>query len=250
MPRKKKEELREEVVNQKFLELEKKSEVVELEKFCANATLDNLDDLMIQKEQELIAKIEDYRKLTVVERRNEYGEIVEVIRKDYNPYLVSTYFFKSINPLSNVEPMYSSEKLAAVWGIYMNMIELVNIHIGPFQPTLSHFAKFAGISTYTLKSYRNSQDLQMQTIANKIFDETFDSNVLLAQNKILSNRSTELRVKVENEVQEKPQVKVNLNVNQEVDLGQISARLNEMTNFSRTKRKMNEVEVENYGEEN
>ena len=208
MPRKKKEELKEEIVNQKFLELEKKNEVIELEKFCANATLDNLDDLMIQKEQELIAKIEDYRKLTVVERKNEYGEVVEVIRKDYNPYLVSTYFFKSINPLSNVEPMYSSEKLAAVWGIYMNLIELVNIHIGPFQPTLSHFAKFAGISTYTLKSYRNSADIQMQTIANKIFDETFDSNVLLAQNKILSNRSTELRVKVENEVQEKPQVKV------------------------------------------
>lgn len=250
MPRRKKEELKEEVVNKKFLELEKKNEVIELEKFCANATLDNLDDLMIQKEQELIAKIEDYRKLTVVERKNEYGEVVEVIRKDYNPYLVSTYFFKSINPLSNVEPMYSSEKLAAVWGIYMNLIELVNIHIGPFQPTLSHFAKFAGISTYTLKSYRNSADIQMQTIANKIFDETFDSNVLLAQNKILSNRSTELRVKVENEVQEKPQVKVNLNVNQEVDLGQISARLDEISNFSRTKSKMKQAEVDNYGEEN
>jgi hypothetical protein len=250
MPRKKKEELKEEIVNQKFLELEKKNEVIELEKFCANATLDNLDDLMMQKEQELISKIEDYRKLTVVERKNEYGEVVEVIRKDYNPYLVSTYFFKSINPLSNVEPLYSSEKLAAVWGIYMNLIELVNIHIGPFQPTLSHFAKFAGISTYTLKSYRNSADIQMQTIANKIFDETFDSNVLLAQNKILSNRSTELRVKVENEVQEKPQVKVNLNVNQEVDLGQISARLDEISNFSRTKSKMKQAEVENYGEEN
>lgn len=250
MPRKKKEELKEDIVNQKFLELEKKNEVIELEKFCANATLDNLDDLMIQKEQELISKIEDYRKMMVVEVKNDFGEVIDTIHKDYNPYLVSTYFFKSINPLSNIEPMYSSEKLSAVWGIYMNLIELVNIHIGPFQPTLSHFAKFAGISTYTLKSYRNSADIQMQTIANKIFDETFDSNVLLAQNKILSNRSTELRVKVENEVQEKPQVKVNLNVNQEVDLGQISARLDEISNFSRTKNKMNQVEVENYGEEN
>ena len=131
----------------------------------------------------------------------------------------------------------------------MYLIEQVNINVGPFQPTLSHFAKFAGISTYTLKSYKNSSDLQMQIIANKIFDETFDSNVLLAQNKLLSNRSTELRVKVENEVQEKPQVKVNLNVNQEVDLGQISARLNEISNFSRAKTKMKQVEVDNYGEE-
>ena len=250
MPRKKREELREEVVNQKFLKLEKKIEVVELEKFCVNATLDNLEDLTLQKEQELISKIEDYQKMMVVEVKNEFGEVIDTIHKSYNPYLVSTYFFKSINPLSNIEPIYSSEKLATVWGIYMNMIELVNIHIGPFQPTLSHFAKFAGISTYTLKSYRNSPDLQMQTIANKIFDETFDSNVLLAQNKMLSNRSTELRVKVENEVQEKPQVKVNLNVNQEVDLNQITARLNEISNFSKAKNKINQVEVENYGEEN
>ena len=250
MPRKKREELRDEVVNQKFLELEKKSEVIDLEKFCVNATLDNLEDLMLQKEQELISKIENYQKMMIVEIKNDYGEVIDTIHKDYNPYLVSTYFFKSINPLSNIEPQYSSEKLAVVWNIYMNMIELVNINIGPFQPTLSHFAKFAGISTYTLKSYRNSPDLQMQTIANKIFDETFDSNVLLAQNKMLSNRSTELRVKVENEVQEKPQVKVNLNVNQEVDLNQITARLNEISNFSKAKNKINQVEVENYGEEN
>jgi hypothetical protein len=250
MPRKKKEELKEEVVNKKFLELEKKNEVVALEKFCVSATLDNLDDLMLQKEQELVNKLQEYQKLMIVEIKNDYGEVIDTIRKDYNPYLVSTFFFKSINPLSNIEPQYSSEKLAAVWSLYMHFIEQVNINVGPFQPTLSHFAKFAGISTYTLKSYRNSADIQMQTIANKIFDETFDSNVLLAQNKILSNRSTELRVKVENEVQEKPQVKVNVNVNQEVDLNQISARLNEISNFSKAKSKMNQVEVENYGEEN
>ena len=90
----------------------------------------------------------------------------------------------------------------------------------------------------------------MQTIANKIFDETFNSNVLMAQNKALSNRSTELRVKVENEVQEKPQVKLNVNVNQEIDLDQISHRLDEISNFSREKRKMKQVEVEEYYGEN
>ena len=249
MPRKKREELRDEVVNEKYLQLEKKNEVIDLEKFCVNATLDNLDVLLEQKKEELINKIEEYNRLTCAEIRDADGNIIERIKKEYNPYLVSTFFFKSINPLSNIEPVYSSEKLSAVWNIYMSLIEQVNIYIGPFQPTLSHFAKFAGISTYTLKSYRNSSDIQMQTIANKIFDETFDSNVLLAQNKILSNRSTELRVKVENEVQEKPQVKVNVNVNQEVDLNQISARLNEISNFSKAKSKMNQVEVENYGEE-
>lgn len=246
---KKKQILKEEDVDKKIKELQQKNEVVDLEKFCANATLDNLDDLMLEKEQELVQKIEEYQKLMYIEVKDAEGNVIDRVRKEYNPYLVSTFFFKSINPMSNIEPAYSSEKLATVWNIYMSMIEKVNIYIGAFQPTLSHFAKFAGISTNLLKSYRNSPDMQMQTIANKIFDETFDSNVLLAQNKILSNRSTELRVKVENEVQEKPQVKVNLNVNQEVDLGQISARLNEISSFSRTKKKMKQVEVENYGED-
>ena len=249
MPRKKKQQLTDEQVDQKLLQLQQKNEVIELEKFCANATLDNLDDLLLQKEQELVTQLEKYQQMRALEIKNADGEVVDYAVKPYNPYLVATFFFKSINPLSNVEPQYSSEKLAAVWNIYMYLIEQVNINVGPFQPTLSHFAKFAGISTYTLKSYKNSSDLQMQIIANKIFDETFDSNVLLAQNKLLSNRSTELRVKVENEVQEKPQVKVNLNVNQEVDLGQISARLNEISNFSRAKTKMKQVEVDNYGEE-
>lgn len=248
MPRKKKEQLTDEQVNEKMLQLQQKNEVIDLEKFYVNSTLDNLEELLQKKEQELVKQIQEYQQMCVLEIKNSEGEIVDFVTKPYNPYLVSTFFFKSINPLSNIEPQYSSEKLAAVWSIYMYLIEQVNINIGPFQPTLSHFAKFAGISTYTLKSYKNSPDLQMQIVANKIFDETFDSNVLLAQNKILSNRSTELRVKVENEVQEKPQVKVNVNVNQEVDLGQISARLNEITNFSKNKDKMKQVEVDNYGE--
>ena len=92
MPRKKKEELKDEVVNQKFLELEKKNEVIELEKFCVNASLDNLEELTRQKEQEMISKIEDYQKLMVVEIKDSDGEVIDVIHKTYNPYLVSTYF--------------------------------------------------------------------------------------------------------------------------------------------------------------
>lgn len=245
MPRKKKEQITDEEVDIKMQQLEKKNEVVELEKFYVNATLDNLEDLILQKEEELVQKLEEYQKMMLIETKDDDGKVINVRHREYNPYLVSTFFFKSINPLSNIEPQYSSEKLSAVWNLYMYYIEQVNINIGVFQPTLSHFAKFAGISTYTLKTYKNSPDIQMQTIANKIYDETFDSNVLLAQTKVLSNRSTELRVKVENEVQEKPQVKVNVNVNQEVDLNQISARLNEISNFS----KMKKVEVDNYGEQ-
>ena len=130
----------------------------------------------------------------------------------------------------------------------MYLIEQVNINVGVIQPTISHFCKFAGISVGTFKSYKIRGTYEMQILINKICDETFDSNVTLAQNKIFSNRSTELRVKVENEVQEKPQIHVNVNVNEEVDLDQIASRLNEISKFKNTKNNLkNEpIEVEKY----
>lgn len=242
MPRKKKSEdliTTEENLNQ----IETKSQIVDLEKFYVNGQLENLDVLVEQKKKEIINKIVEFNELQITEIKNSDGEVIDTIRKELNPYLISTFFFKSINPLANVEPIYTSEKLAIVWELYMYLIEQVNINIGMFQPTLSHFAKFAGISTTTLKNYKTSSDLQMQILVNKIFDETFDSNVLLAQNKKLSNRSTELRVKVENEVQEKPQVKVNVNVSNDVDLDQITNRLEEIRNFGRSVKDFREQKV-------
>lgn len=206
-----------------------KSDVIDLENFYVNGQLDNLEQIVKAKKEQIVNKI------------IEYGNMQE--GKETNQYLISTYFFKSINALGNCEPQYSSEKLAIVWNLYMYLVEQVNINIGMFQPTISHFCKFAGITTRTLKNLRNSSDFQMQTIVERIFDETFDSNVLMAQNKKLSNRSTELRVKVENEVQEKPQVKVNVNVNQELDLEQISDRFNDIMKFNVDKKETKRKEI-------
>ena len=249
MPRKSKPKITEALINQKVKEIESKNDVIQAQEFYVNGTLNNLEEIVKQKQEEIVKKVDEYNKMMTQEILNEDGEIEEIKEKPYNPYLVSTFFFKSINPLTNIEPQYSSEKLAVVWNLYMELIEKVNVYVGVIQPTLSHFAKFAGISTATLKQYKNSPDLQMKILINKIFDETFDSNVLLAQNKKLSNRSTELRVKVENEVQEKPQVKVNVNVNQDADLGQISARLEELSKFKAQNSKMKRIEVDSYDEE-
>lgn len=223
---------------------QQRNELIDIEKFYVNGKLENLDELVNLKKREVVNKLEEYQKLMVKEIKDEDGNVIETIHKEFNPYLVSTYFFKSLNPLSNIEPNYSAEKLAIVWDLYMYLIEQVNINIGMMHPTISNFCKFAGISVNTFKNYKSKGSLEMQILANKISDETFDSNVLLAQTKYLSNRSTELRVKVENEVQEKPQVKVNVNVNEEVDLNQIANRLNELSNFKNNRNKYEPIEVE------
>lgn len=218
--------------------MENKNKLIDLEKFYVNGKLDNLEELCELKKEELVKKIEEYEKLMTIEEYDEEGNVIFSAKKAYNPYLVSTYFFKSVNPLANIEPEYSSEKLSIVWNLYMYLIEQVNINIGVIQPTISHFCKFAGISVNKFKQLKNHGSYEMQTLINKISDETFDSNVFLAQNKLLSNRSTELRVKVENEVQEKPQVHVNVNVKEEVDLDQIASRINELSKFKNSQQKM------------
>ena len=213
-----------------YIMMENKNEVVNLENFYVNAQInDMLPKIVEERKAQIVQQLDDFQKNHIERQYDKYGNETKVI----NPYLISTYFFKSINPLSNTEPLYSSEKLAIVWDIYMYLIEQVNLEIAPFQPTLTHFAKFAGISLNTLRNYKNTGDSQMSILIDKIYDETLGSNLTLAQNKKLVGKATEFRLKVENEVVEKAQPKVNVNVSAKIDLNKINGRLNELTNFNK-----------------
>ena len=64
-----------------------------------------------------------------------------------------------------------------------------------------------------------------------------DSNLTLAQNKKLTEKSTQFRLKVENEVVEKVQPKVSVNVNTKLDLDRINGRLNELISFNKKSKK-------------
>lgn len=234
MPKKKESKINDVTVDREIQQLKKKNELINLEKFYVEGKLDNMQQLVEMKKKEIENKLIDFQRLDPEKRGN--------------PYLVSMYFFKTINPLTSVEPEYSPEKLAIVWDLYMYLIEQVNMNIAVLQPSISHFCRFAGISVNTFKNYKTRGTSEMQTLANKISDATFDSNILLAQNNVLKDRSTIMRVKVENEVQEKPQVRVNYNVHEEVNLEQIASRLHEISSFKKTKYIIQEPtnEVENY----
>lgn len=218
----------------KYIEIKNKNKVVDLENFCVNAQINELLPQIVEERKiEIVNQLAEFQQNHIQRKYDKYGNEEIVV----NPYLISTYFFKSINPLSNTEPMYSSEKLAIVWDIYMYLIEQVNMNIAPFQPTLSHFSKFAGISLNTLRNYRNMGDNQMNILIDKIYDETLDSNLTLAQNKKLTAKTTEFRLKVENEVVEKAQPKLNVNVSAKLDLDKINGRLNELISFNKKSKK-------------
>lgn len=212
-----------------YAKLEKRNNLVQLENFYVNAQFNNLPEVVEHKKEEIVDKLTEFQENYVTINEDRQGNKYKIV----NPYLVSTYFFKSINPLSNIEPVYNSEKLAIVWDLYMYLVEQVNMNIDTFNPTLSHFAKFAGISLTTLRNYRNSGDKQMCILLDKIYDETMDSNFTLAQNARLKEKTTALRLKIENEIVEQPVQKQVVNINANLDLDKINSRITELANFNK-----------------
>ena len=208
--------------------LENKNQLRKLEEFYVNAHLDNINEIINKKREQIVGKLEEFKKNSIEEKVDKYGNVTKIV----NPYLISTYFFKSINPLTSKTPAYSAEKLSLVWDLYMHLIEQVNIQIAPFQPTLTHFAKFAGISLNTLSNYKTCGDEDMMTLCDKIYDECFNGNISLAQAGKLREKSTMSRLKIENQVVEKVQPQVKVNVETKIDLDEINKRLEEIRKFN------------------
>lgn len=201
--------------------IEKRNELKQLEDFYLNANFDNLPELIQERRKENIDKLIEFQNNYVKINYDKYGNA----HKEVNPYLISTYFFKSVNPLSIKEPKYNAEKLSIVWDLYMYLIEQVNMKIAPFSPSLSHFCKFAGISITTLNKYKTSGEEDMMNLCNKIYDETMAGNFELAQFKVVNEKSTLSRLKIENQIVEKTQPSVHINITEKPDMKAIEEKI-------------------------
>lgn len=212
-----------------YIMMENKNQVRELQNFYVNGQIDNLPTIVEAKKKEIVNKLTEFQENYVKTISDKYGNPIKIV----NPYLVSTYFFKTINPISSKIPKYNAEKLSIVWDLYMYLVEQVNMEITPFQPTLSHFAKFAGISLATIANYKTCGDEDMMILCEKIYDECFNGNMSLAQTGNLSEKSTISRMKIENQVVEQPKPNVNVTVSTKVDLNEINKRLEEIKKFNK-----------------
>lgn len=209
----------ERVLNNEVVRQENKVQLRELEKMYVDNVVDNLDEIVAEKKKEIVEKLQEfYLKL------EEKPEI-------RSPYLINSYFFKSINPMPNHEPRYTAEKLGIVWDLYQDILTRVNMEIGEMLPSLSSFCKFAGITVATLKSYKSSPDEGLRILVEKISDECFDSQVTMAQNGLLKERSTIYRMKSEQERVEKETPAIHIHENT-VDVGSIVNRLKEIQQYN------------------
>lgn len=194
---------------------------------------------MQEKRKEIQDKLVKYLEENKVKKRTKDGTEYEV--PNVNPLVIQKYFFQSINPLVNVEPKYSAEKLGIVWQLYEEMIGFINSKIGVLVPNLSSFCSFAGIRLSTFKQYKQSLDEDMRIVVEKIEDGCFDSNVTMSQFGYIKERSTVYRMKSEQEKIEKETPAIHIH-NEGVNLGDINKRLKELQGF-KEKKEIIEAEV-------
>ena len=113
-----------------------------------------------------------------------------------------------------------------VFDYYNFLVAKVNDEITSYPSSLKNFCHFAGITTTTLRNYKNSDDLAMRTLVEKIYDYIEDDNVSLSQLGMAKEKTTIFKMKTQNEVVEKEQPKVNINITEKPDMDRINERIN------------------------
>lgn len=212
-----------------------KNQLRKLEEFYVNG---KVSDILSEIEKEKKRLVEDMIKYadehTEPIKWDKEGNVLKEKVK-INPIVITNYFFKPIIPLSSQEPLYNAEKLALVFDYYCQLVAEVNDKIGYFPNSLTSFCKLAGITLNTLRNYRNSEDLNMRIITEKIYDQIGDANITMSQMGIVKERSTLFKMKSQNEMIEKQQPSVHINITEKPDLEKIEARLNKYKQFASKK---------------
>ncbi|MBO7527983.1 MAG: hypothetical protein J6T74_08895 [Clostridia bacterium] len=221
------------------LDIEKQTQngIRELEQFYIEGKVDNMLDTINEQKEKLVQDMIKYA--------NEHNKPVKLdkdfkhiaLKVNIHTFIIYNYFFKSITPIGCQEPIYNAEKLSMVFDYYCDILAEINDKIGDYPSSLTSFCKMAGLTLYTLRSYKNSDDYNMRIIAEKIYDQIGDENVTMSQIGAVRERSTIFKMKAQNEMVEKVQPQVKVNVNTEIDIDRINKKLNEYKMFANKKGK-------------
>ena len=230
MPRKPKIQL-ETIENQ----IEEQNKVRELEEFYVNGTVSDLLPKIQEKKEQLVQQMIEYAKKHEVECKwTKDGDPIDW-KIEINPLIINNYFFKPITPIMGQEPIYNAETLGMIFDYYCDILAEVNDKIGNYPSSLTTFCKLAGISFYTLRQLKNSDDYNMRVVVEKIYDQIGDENIIMSQMGVARERTTLFKMKSQNEMVEKAQPQVKVNVNADIDLDRIKERLSHYKNYTSKK---------------
>ena len=216
-------------------EIIEQNKVRELEEFYVNGTVNDLLPKIQEKKEELVQGMINYANKHL--KPVKWGKDGEVLKKtvEINPLIINNYFFKPINPVMGQEPIYNAETLGMVFDYYCDILAEVNDRIGNYPSSLTTFCRLAGISLYTLRQLKSSDDYSMRVVVEKIYDQIGDENLTMSQVGTARERTTLFKMKSQNEMVEKVQPQVKVNVNADIDLDRIKERLSHYKNYTSKK---------------
>ena len=224
---------------EKNLEIQKinQNKLRDLEQMYVENKIDTMFQRIEERKEELVQDMIKYaQEHTKPVKWNKdgipIGEKVEI-----NPLVINNYFFKSIVPITSQEPEYNAEKLGMVFDYYCEILAEINDKIGNFPSSLTSFCKLAGITLATLRNYRNSSDYSLRVVAEKIYDQIGDENITMSQMGVVRERSTLFKMKAQNEIVEKEQPRVSINITEKPDMARIEERLKKYSKFASKKGK-------------
>lgn len=206
------------------IEMENKSDLRELEEFYVNGTIEDITKKITDLKEQKVKDILHYRDTHQRPIFNKYGEEITSIT-EMKPVVISNYFFKSINPLGNKVPMYNAEKLAILFEYYEFIIAEINDKLGNYPSSITSFCKLAGISTKTLREYKNSNDIEMRNIVEKIIEQLGDDNLTMSQMGQVREKSTIFKLEAQHEIVKKNQPNVNITYKEVINTEKLNADL-------------------------
>lgn len=187
-----------------------KIKVRKLEEFYVNGTVSDLIPELNKQKDKMVEKMIEYAKENKMACKWDKDGYPVDYTVEIKPIVINNYFFKSIVPLGSKIPTYSAEQIAMAFDYYMDIITNINVHIGNYPTSLTTFCKFLGISMATLRNYRNSEDMDMRNIVEKIYDQIGEENLTMSQMGVAKEKSTLFRLKTQNEIVEKATPNVNI----------------------------------------
>lgn len=211
--------------------LEDRANMRMLEQFYTDGQIDNLNEELEKEKERLVNEMVEYAKKNekAIKFSKDGDELIwEVF---HNPKAISQKFFKPIIKLNGIEPIYNAEKLGMVFEFYNYLVAEVNDKIGNYPSSIKGFCRFAGITSTTLKKYRNSEDVSMRIVVEKIFDEIEEDNISMAQMGLIKEKTTQFKMRSQNEVVEKTTPTFNINITEKPDMDYINKKISKYIEF-------------------
>lgn len=211
-------------MSKKEMQLENKTMLKNLEQDYVDNLLDELPNYLEEEKNRITSEILEYANAHKKELLNKYGDVVGEI-PIISPIIINNYFFKPITKLGCIEPTYSPEKLSLVYDYYCFIIAEINDKIGYFPSSLTTFSRLAGISLTSLRQYKNSSDIHMRNIVEKIWEQIGDDNLTMSQLGQVKEKSTIFKLEAQHEVVKKNQPNINISYKEVVNLEKINSNL-------------------------